>query len=203
MKNVRAELALVGVTIIWGTTFVVVKSALAEVSTWLFLALRFTLAALALMLIYRRAMRRRSLGAGILAGVALFTAYVFQTLGLELTTPSKSAFITGLSIPMVPLLGSLVYRIRPRLLEVTGVLIASFGMALMTLPPGRFEISRGDFLTLLCALTFALHIVITGHFAPLHGFAPLAVTQTVVAAALGVGSAATRPPLQPLGGSAR
>ena len=188
MKNARAELALVGVTIIWGTTFVVVKSALAEVSTWLFLALRFTLAALALLLIYRRAMRRGSLGAGILAGVALFTAYVFQTLGLELTTPSKSAFITGLSIPMVPLLGSLVYRIRPRFLEVAGVLIASFGMALMTLPPGRFEISRGDFLTLLCALTFALHIVITGHFAPLHGFAPLAVTQTVVAAALGVGS---------------
>ena len=133
MKNARAELALVGVTIIWGTTFVVVKSALAEVSTWLFLALRFTLAALALLLIYRRAMRRGSLGAGILAGVALFTAYVFQTLGLELTTPSKSAFITGLSIPMVPLLGSLVYRIRPRFLEVAGVLIASFGMALITI----------------------------------------------------------------------
>ena len=188
MKNARAELALVGVTIIWGTTFVVVKSALAEVSTWLFLALRFSVAALALMVIYRQAIRRRNLPGGILAGCMLFTAYVFQTLGLELTTPSKSAFITGLSIPMVPLLGSLVYRIRPRLLEVTGVLIASFGMALMTLPPGKLDISRGDFLTLLCALTFALHIVITGHFAPLYGFAPLAVTQTAVAAALGIGS---------------
>ena len=186
MKKARAEWALVGVTIIWGSTFVVVKSALAEVSTFLFLTLRFIVAALALGLIYRQAIRRRDLGGGILAGCLLFTAYVFQTTGLELTTPSKSAFITGLAIPMVPLLGSLVYRIRPRLFEVAGILIASFGIALMTLPPGKPEISRGDFLTLLCALTFALHIVVTGHFAPLQGFAPLAVTQTVVAAALGV-----------------
>jgi drug/metabolite transporter (DMT)-like permease len=87
---------------------------------------------------------------------------------------------------MVPLLGSLVYRIRPRLFEVVGILIASFGMALMTLPPGRFNISRGDFLTFLCALTFALHIVVTGHFSPIHGFAPLAVMQTMVAATLGI-----------------
>ena len=188
MNNRRAEVALVVVTIIWGTTFVVVKSALAEVSTYLFLALRFSVAALALVLIYRQAIRRRSMGGGLLAGCLLFAAYVFQTLGLELTTPSKSAFITGLSIPMVPLLGSLVYRIRPRLFEVAGILIASLGMAFMTLPPGKIEISRGDFLTLLCAVTFALHIVVTGHFAPLYGFAPLAVTQTVVAAALGIGS---------------
>ncbi len=188
MNNRRAELALVGVAIIWGTTFVMVKSALAEVSTYLFLALRFSVAALALVLIYRQAIRRRSLGGGLLAGCLLFAAYVFQTLGLELTTPSKSAFITGLSIPMVPLLGSLVYKSRPRLFEVAGILIASLGMAFMTLPPGKLEIGRGDFLTLLCAVTFALHVVVTGHFAPLYGFAPLAVTQTVVAAALGVGS---------------
>ena len=144
MRNGRAELALIGVTIIWGSTFVVVKSALAEVSTFLFLALRFTVAALALGIIYRRAFRRGSLAGGLLAGVLLFAAYVFQTLGLELTTPSKSAFITGLAIPMVPLLGSLVYRIRPRLFEVAGILIASFGMAFMTLPQGKLEISRSD-----------------------------------------------------------
>jgi len=186
MKNLRAELALVVVTIIWGTTFVVVKSALAEVSTYLFLALRFTLAALVLGVLYRHSIQRRSFVAGLLAGCLLFGAYVFQTLGLELTTPSKSAFITSLSIPLVPLLGSIVYRNRPRLFEVVGILIASFGMALMTLPPGKFEISRGDLLTLMCAITFALHIVVIGHFAPINGFAPLAVIQTMVAAGLGV-----------------
>src|ERR1700689_2874317 len=121
MKRLRAELALAAVTIIWGTTFVVVKSALAEVSTLVFLTLRFWVAAVALILIYRGAIRKNGIGPGLLAGGLLFTAYVFQTMGLELTTPSKSAFLTGLSIPMVPLIGSVVYKVRPRLVEIAGI----------------------------------------------------------------------------------
>jgi drug/metabolite transporter (DMT)-like permease len=189
MKRGRAELALVGVTVIWGGTFVIVKAALADVSTFVFLALRFVLAAILLTLIYRGAVRRQGLGPGLLAGSLLFTAYVFQTLGLELTTPSKSAFLTGLSIPMVPLASSLVYKSRPRLIEVIGILIATVGMMLMTLPVdssfGRFEISRGDLLSLLCAVTFALHIVVIGHYSPVFGFESLAVVQIATAAMLG------------------
>jgi drug/metabolite transporter (DMT)-like permease len=188
MKRLRAELALLGVTIIWGTTFVVVKSALAEVSTFVFLALRFWVAAIALILIYRGAIRKKGIGPAVFAGSLLFTAYVFQTLGLERTTPSKSAFLTGLSIPMVPLVSSLVYKIRPRLVEVAGVLIASLGMALMTLPPVsgfRLEMSRGDLLSFLCAVTFAIHIVIIGHYTKIYGFESLAAIQVATAAFLG------------------
>jgi drug/metabolite transporter (DMT)-like permease len=90
-----------------------------------------------------------------------------------------------LSIPMVPLASSLVYRNRPRFLEVTGILIASLGMVLMTLPSLRFEMNRGDLLSFLCAVTFALHIVIIGHFSPLIGFESLAVLQIAVAGAWG------------------
>src|ERR1035438_3608483 len=191
--RLRAELALAGVTIIWGTTFVVVKSALAEVSTFVFLTLRFWVAAVALILIYQGAIRKtvlfkKGIGPGLFAGTLLFTAYVFQTLGLELTTPSKSAFLTGLSIPMVPLVSSLVYKTRPRPVEIAGVLIASLGMALMTLSPAsdlRFGISRGDLLSFLCAVTFAIHIVIIGHYSQMHGFQSLAVVQIATAAALG------------------
>jgi drug/metabolite transporter (DMT)-like permease len=160
-QRLRAELALAGVTVIWGTTFVVVKSALVQVSTFVFLTLRFWIAAAALMLIYRGAVRKIGMGPGVFAGSLLFTAYVFQTLGLERTTPSKSAFLTGLSIPMVPLVSSFVYKIRPRLVEVAGILIASTGMAFMTLPSVsdlRSGMSRGDLLSLLCAVTFAFHI---------------------------------------------
>jgi drug/metabolite transporter (DMT)-like permease len=188
MKRVRAELALAGVTIIWGTTFVVVKSALAEVSTFVFLTLRFWVAAAALLVIYRGAVRKQGIGPGAFAGCLLFTAYVFQTLGLERTTPSKSAFLTGLSIPMVPLVSSLVYRVRPRLVEVAGILIASLGMALMTLSSVsdlRLGMSRGDLLSFLCAVTFAIHIVIIGHYSQLHGFESLAVVQIATAAVLG------------------
>ena len=101
-------------------------------------------------------------------------------------TPSKSAFLTGLSIPMVPLASSLVYRIKPRLVEVAGILIASVGMMLMTLPSLRFEMSRGDTLSFLCAVVFALHIVVIGHYSPLIGFESLAVFQVGTAAVLGL-----------------
>lgn len=188
----RAELALAGVTIIWGSTFVLVKSALADISTYLFLFLRFTVAAIALYLIYRGQLRRKGLFAGILAGSLLFSAYVCQTLGLALTTPSKSAFLTGLSIPMVPLVSSFVYRIRPRSFEMVGILIASCGMALMTLPSGAagagVSISRGDFLSFLCAVIFALHIVVVSHYSPIMGFQTVAVLQVAAAAVLGMGS---------------
>jgi drug/metabolite transporter (DMT)-like permease len=180
----RAELTLAGITILWGTTFVVVKSALAEIPTFAFLAFRFTVAAVALALIYRKALRRVGLRGGLLAGGLLFIAYAFQTLGLGLTTPSKSAFLTGLSIPMVPLASSLVYRNRPRLVEILGILIASAGMMLMTLPSLRFEMSRGDALSFLCAVVFALHIVVVGHYSALIGFESLAAFQVGTAAVL-------------------
>jgi drug/metabolite transporter (DMT)-like permease len=181
----RAELALAGVTVIWGSTFVLVKDALADVSTVVFLTLRFSLAALALAVIYWKAVRRAGATAGLFAGVLLFVAYFFQTKGLEFTTPSKSAFLTGLSIPMVPLASSLVYRIRPQLFEVAGILIASVGMALMTLPAEGFSIGRGDFLSFLCAVTFALHIVVVSHYTRLVGYESVAVLQVATAALLG------------------
>jgi drug/metabolite transporter (DMT)-like permease len=187
-KRGRAELSLIGVTVIWGTTFVVVKSALAEVSTFVFLTLRFWVAALTLILIYRKAVRRTGLGAGIFAGSLLFSAYVFQTLGLELTTPSKSAFLTGLSIPLVPFVSSIVYKQRPRLLEVVGILVASAGMGLMTTTSFSEVLTgmtRGDVLSLLCAVTFAIHIVFIGHYSQRHGFESLAVVQIATAAVLG------------------
>lgn len=191
-KQRKAELALAGITILWGSTFVVVKGALADVSPVLFIALRFTLALAALALIYGGALRRKGLQtkdwmAGLLAGILLFAAFTLQTVGLGLTTPSKSAFLTSLSIPMVPLASSVVYGIRPRLFEGAGIVIASLGMILMTFPDdllSGFNMSRGDFLTFLCAVLFALHIVVVGHFSPIVGFESLAVVQIGVAAVL-------------------
>lgn len=184
----KAELALMGVTIIWGTTFVTVKNALADVSTFLFLAVRFSLAALVLLMLYRKGVQWKKSGPAVFAGCLLFAAYAFQTVGLETTTPSKSAFLTGLCIPMVPLASSLIYRSRPRAFELAGIAIASAGMALMTLPAGRFDVSKGDFLSLLCAVAFAVHIVVVGHYSNLIGFKTLVVIQIATAALLGLGT---------------
>ncbi|HYA18459.1 MAG TPA: DMT family transporter [Bryobacteraceae bacterium] len=191
----RAELALAAVTILWGSTFVMVKAALADVSPILFIGLRFSLAAVTLALIYGRKVRRNALGGGLLAGSLLFAAFVCQTMGLALTTPSKSAFLTSLSIPMVPLAGSLVYRSRPKLAEVAGILVSSVGMILLTLPAnplgaGGFgvalRLTTGDWLSFFCAVLFAVHIVVTGHYSPIGGFESLAVIQAAVAAVLGL-----------------
>lgn len=184
----RADLALAFVTLIWGATFTVVKQALADCSTLLFLGLRFTLATLALALVFRKRAIERGLAlrGGLIAGTFLFIGYLFQTLGLRFTTPSKSAFITGLSIVMVPILSAAVYRTIPHPSEILGVGIATAGMALLTLHSLHIEL--GDLLTLACALAFAVHIVVIGHYSPLARFESLTFVQILMAAALALSS---------------
>jgi drug/metabolite transporter (DMT)-like permease len=184
-----AETALVFNVVLWGATFVLVKAALADVSPVLFLALRFTLATGALLIVFRRAALPwrswKTARAGALAGTFLFSGYAFQTVGLRLTTAPRSAFITGLTSIAVPLLAALVYRIKPLASEVMGVLIAAGGLALMTLPGVLGPIGMGDLLTVCCAAGFASHIVTLGHFSERMGFEQLAVSQIGISAILG------------------
>jgi len=200
-----AEAALAWNTIVWGSTFVLVKAALDHISPLLFLALRFSLATAALLVIffvgqpflaaeslssgsnrlkggYRPNDLWKPLLAGALTGTFLFSGYIFQTLGLRLTSAPKSAFITGLTSVMVPLLAALVYRNRPQLSEVAGVMVATAGMGLMTLQGTIGSISRGDLLTFFCTLGFAAHIVTLGHFSEEVDFALLSVGQLGAAA---------------------
>jgi drug/metabolite transporter (DMT)-like permease len=169
---------------------VVVKQALDEVSTLLFLALRFAVATLALFLLFRGRIRtstRPWLRSGALCGVFLFTGYAFQTFGLRFTTAPKSAFITGLSTVLVPLLAALVYLTRPRAMELAGVGCALFGMGLMTLQGTGLGIGLGDLLTLGCAVGFAAHIVTLGHYSGEADFELLALAQVGASAVLALG----------------
>ena len=181
-----AEALLVWNALIWGATFVVVKSALAGISPLYFLALRFSLATVALMVLFRGvgkgARDWKSVGAGVLIGSLLFAGYLTQTLGLRLTSAPKSAFITGLCSVLVPVLAAVVYRIRPQVAEVAGLLVATVGMALMTLNGSIGAISRGDLLTLACAFAFAAHIVTLGHYSGTVSFELLSVTQIATSA---------------------
>lgn len=184
----RAELALVVNTIVWGATFTLVKNALGGVSAILFLALRFSLAAAVLAIVFRKPFFQRGAwkGAapGVLVGVFLFLGYLFQTQGLRYTSAPKSAFLTGFTSVLAPLLASFVYGIKPRISEVLGLLTALAGLGLMTLPGASGSINRGDVLTLVCAAAFAAHIVIQGHFSKNVGFELLSVAQVGTAAVL-------------------
>ncbi len=189
----RADLALIFICFIWGSTFVVVKDALNHVSPLLFLALRFVLATAVLGLMLRRVAggiyrTKPILAGGALAGTFLFLGYVLQTVGLRYTTPSKSAFLTGLSIVMVPVFAAVFERKPPGPSEVFGIILASVGMALMTLHRETLTIERGDLLTIGCAAAFAVHILLVGHLSPKLGFQALAVTQIAMAALLSLGT---------------
>ena len=190
MNRSKAELALLCNVVVWGATFVLVKSALREISPVLFLALRFSLATVALVALFGWKLRTPSaprvtgkmLAAGGMIGVFLFGGFLLQTVGLQSTTPPKSAFLTGLATVMVPLLAALVYKIKPRASEVAGVLAATLGMGLMTLEGPIGSISRGDLLTFGGAVAFSAHVVATGHFAEQIGYEVLSVTQIGAAA---------------------
>ena len=186
MNRRKADAALAFNALVWGTTFVLNKEALHYISPLLLLAARFTLAGLALVVLYQRAVRVQIVAGiawgGCLAGLFLFGGFAFQTIGLKYTSPTKSAFITGLCTVMVPLLAALVYRSRPRVSELVGVSVATIGMGLLTLEGPFGSIGRGDLLTLLGAAAFAAHIVTLGHYSASVGFELLSVAQVSAAA---------------------
>jgi drug/metabolite transporter (DMT)-like permease len=194
-RSLRAHIFLIAVVAIWGSTFVIVKSALADVSPLLFNFIRMTLAFLCLALFYRGhfgRMNRRSLLAGAIVGACLAMGYQFQTAGLRLTTPSKSAFITGMVVVLVPLL-SAIPALRPRGAHTPqwnawlGALVAFTGIVLLTTPAGSLldfrSIGLGDLLTLGCALGFSLHVLALARLSPRVPFEQLAVLQVGFCAA--------------------
>jgi drug/metabolite transporter (DMT)-like permease len=189
----HADLALTCITLIWGATFVVVKEALDYSSVLLFLALRFSLAAVALALVFRRRypalfQRRAAWRGGIAAGLCLFAGYFLQTLGLRYTTASKSAFITGLAVVLVPSLGTIVYRKGPRWQEVLGVLVATAGLGLLTLQGHDLRIGAGDLLTVGCAFAFAIHVLVLARYSRRAGFEGLSLIQISTAAVVSLGT---------------
>ena len=186
--ELRSAAAILLISAIWGVSFVFVKGALESSSNLTFLAMRFSLATLFLWLFFRGAFTsgdwRAELKPGALAGAALFLGYVAQTAGLKLTTPAKAAFLTTLYIPLIPLLSALVYRTRPLIVEWLGILIATSGLALLTLPASGWHIARGDWLVAACALPYAIHVLVLGRYAPRSNAARLSLYQVAMAALL-------------------
>jgi drug/metabolite transporter (DMT)-like permease len=188
-----AHAGLVVVVLVWGTTFVVVKSALRDASTLLFLAIRFSLASLALAIVFRKECTswrslRQGLKGGSIAGLLLFFSYFFQTVGLRYTTASKSAFITALSIVAVPLIAAFVYKNVPQATELAGVAVAAAGLGLMTFESAGFQMNFGDWMTGLCALSFAAQVVVVGHYSTQVGIGVLSFTQVGLIALISLGS---------------
>ncbi len=185
--RLRADLALVFIAFIWGATFVVVKRALDDISSVLFLTVRFSLAAVVLAIYFRRGWipKREHLLSGLLVGACLGIGYALQTVGLETTTPANAGFITGFYIPLVPILSAFYFRRPPATVEGVGVVIATIGIGLLTWPEGELSFRKGDLFVLGCAVAFAFHILLTGHYSKFVPHRSLSFTQIAVAALSG------------------
>jgi drug/metabolite transporter (DMT)-like permease len=187
-KRLRADLSLAFCSLLWGASFVVVKNSLARSSVYIFLAVRFTLAAL-LMAAFRprvfRTLKRAELLAGAALGFFMFGGYAFQTAGLQYTTPAKSGFVTGSSVVMVPLLLGIFWGRRLTLWVYAGVFAAVFGLYFLTVPAeGVSYLNRGDLLTFVAAGLYAMHIILVGDYTRRHSVAALSVLQVAACAVL-------------------
>ena len=187
-RRLRADVSLAFCSLLWGATFVVVKNSLAYSSVFVFLAARFTLAAL-FMAAFRphvfRTLKREELLAGAALGFFMFGGYAFQTAGLQYTTPAKSGFVTGSSVVLVPLLLGIFWGKRLTLWVYAGVFAALFGLYFLTVPAeGISHLNRGDLLTFVAAALYAMHIILVGNYARRHSVAALSVLQVAACAVL-------------------
>ncbi|AUW59076.1 EamA family transporter [Sphingobium sp. SCG-1] len=164
----KAELALIGITVLWGATFLIVQTALADSGPLFFVGLRFATAAVITIVISRGALTkiaRKELIAGSSIGAGIFLGYTLQTWGLQYIPSSTSAFITAAYVPLVPILQWLILRRRPHLMSWIGVLLAFLGLVLLAGPQPGVAPGRGEMLTLISTLAIAGEIVLISRWA--------------------------------------
>jgi drug/metabolite transporter (DMT)-like permease len=187
-RRARADLALAFCTLLWGSTFVVVKNALSHSSVFVFLAVRFSLAGL-LMALYRPRvllrLDREELFAGMRLGFFMFAGYGFQTAGLQYTTAANSGFVTGSSVVLVPLLLGIFWGRTLTRWVYAGSFAAVVGLYYLTVPiEGVSYLNRGDVLTFFAAGLYGVHIILVGEYTKQHSVSALSVMQVLACAVM-------------------
>ncbi len=163
LLELRADLLLVTVALAWGLTFLMVQDAIQNVPVYAFLFWRFLLATILMGLIAYKSFQHtniKTISYGVVLGVFLFLGFATQTFGLAYTKSSIVAFLTGLNVIIVPFLAYVVFKQHVRKMVFIASLLAVFGLYLLTLS-GELTLGIGEFLSLSCALFFALQIVFT------------------------------------------
>jgi drug/metabolite transporter (DMT)-like permease len=191
-KRTRAELYLLSITFIWGSTFATSKYLLASISPFFYIGLRFALAAAILSAISFNSLRgisHSSTRKGAILGTLLFAGFALQTIGLQYTGASKSAFITGMMVVFTPICQLIIERRPPKIGNVIGIVLVTFGLYFLTSPSGS-EFNIGDALNLVCAVLFALYIVYLDVFSKGEEAIHLTLSQFVVCTILGLCAAA-------------
>ena len=187
----RQELALIGVTAVWGSTFLIVHTAMQYSGPSFFVGLRFVVAGLVAAIVFWRelsGMSWRDLGAGSAIGAMIWLGYGLQTIGLQSISSTTSAFITALYVPLVPILQWLVFRKPPKLFTIIGVTMAFIGLILVAGPGADMSFNTGTLLTILSTLPIAVEIILISWFAGRINLGRVTVVQLLSAGLLSFAS---------------
>ena len=159
--------ALLCTALIWGTSFVIMKSAFESVSPMWVLSIRFTLASVLLLMAARKNLKtvsRRCVKGSVLMGVSLAAAYIVQSHGLFYTTPGKNAFLTATYCVLTPFLAWAVYKRKPEITHIAAAFFCIAGIGFVSLNEGFSDVNIGDILTLICGIFYAVQIILMEHY---------------------------------------
>ena len=180
-SRLSATLALLGITAMWGSTFFLIRDLLVRVPTLDFLAVRFAIASVALLVVAPRAVARLSPASrrsAVVLGLLYGVAQILQTAGLAHTAASVSGFITGMYVVLTPVFAAALLRTRITALTWGAVLLAAAGLAVLTL--NGLSVGYGEAITLVAAVLYALHIVGLGAWSTPHEALGMSIVQIVV-----------------------
>lgn len=190
-KQYLSDISLLFVAAVWGGGFVAVKDALDTVTPLLLMSYRFVMAASIMYIFFAKKIGKLSKTdflSGCVVGTVLFLAFAAQTFGLQYTTASKQGFLTATYVVMVPMLYWIIYRKAPKSKAFIGSILTIAGIAMVSVSKDMV-FNKGDMLTLLCALLFALHIISLEYYTKKVDVLKLSFLQLAVAAVLFVVSA--------------
>ena len=186
-KTNRARLGLAGITVIWGTTFPLTKIILAEIPTFTYTTIRYSIAFLLMLIIFGRSIItswQALWKSGLIIGIALGLGYLTQTVGLGITSASKAGFFTSLAVILVPVIEALWYKKRPTTKSAISVSLAFVGLILLSgLLGDATSFNIGDALVILCAISFAFHLILFDRLPP-SSHRPTIVAQQFLVTAL-------------------
>jgi len=176
-----APWSLLGLAILWGSTFFSIKRILTHLPVADFLAVRFLISTVVLSLVFWRSFRmdKRTFIHGTILGLMWAAAQLLQTTGLAHTSASISGFVTGLYVVFTPILGLLLFRLKVSRWVWVAVGLATVGLAALTIHPSQGLIGYGELLTVGCAIVYALHIAVLGHWSTPSEAAGLTLAQSL------------------------
>jgi len=197
-KSLKADLALILVTIFWGAGFPATKIALQTMTPYYHIGIRFAVASLLLSLLFYKKLRslnKNLIKPALILSSLLFATYAFQTVGIQYTTASKSGFFSGLAVLIVPLFSIFYLKTKLELKTIISVATATLGLFLLSYTGSDFNFNIGDFLTILCSICYAWQLLFTGTYVQKHDATLLAIVQLFFVSLYGMAFAVILEPI--------